>query len=112
MYRCRAGGREISYHRALQVFGARGGFPGMNGAPLPLPHGWGEVLPLGADEVNVEVCLHPGTTRVVFAFPADGGWYACVEPYGAGAVRGVEDFEAHFCDSEPGPNVWYEPCGR
>eukprot|EP00969_Alexandrium_andersonii_P176557 7806926-Alexandrium_andersonii.AAC.1 len=63
------------------MLGARGGRqPSVtNTAHAPSPHGCGEMLPEGADDVYVEVSLEPGITRVVFAFPTDGGWYACAE---------------------------------
>eukprot|EP00969_Alexandrium_andersonii_P248174 10967604-Alexandrium_andersonii.AAC.1 len=67
--------------------------------------------PDGADLVSVDV-PYELITRVVFAFPADGGWYVLVEPYGHGAVRGVVYFKVHFYESQPGRNMWYEPRGR
>eukprot|EP00969_Alexandrium_andersonii_P126763 5602028-Alexandrium_andersonii.AAC.1 len=69
------------------------------------------MIPGGADDVYVEVSLEPDITRVVFAFPADGGRYVRVEPFGAGEVRELDDFEVYYCEGRPGPDVWYEPCG-
>eukprot|EP00969_Alexandrium_andersonii_P288670 12760900-Alexandrium_andersonii.AAC.1 len=49
--------------------------------------------------------------RLIFAFRADGGWYVRVEPFGAGAVRQVDQFEVYYCEGRPAPEVRYEPIG-
>eukprot|EP00969_Alexandrium_andersonii_P117470 5196644-Alexandrium_andersonii.AAC.1 len=61
-------------------------------ARASFPHGCAEMIPEGAEDVFVEVSPDPGITRLVFAVQADGGWYACLEPLGAGACGAVDQF--------------------